>query len=67
MALSADLEATQAEAVTLRNSFSAVEHRVEQLETVATQSRKQLADIQASTSWRLTSGLRRLMIVVRGN
>jgi hypothetical protein len=69
--VSADLEATRAEAVALRNSFVAVElrleQRVEQLESNAAQSRKQLAEMQASTSWRLTSGLRRLMIVVRGH
>ena len=65
--LSVDLDATRAEAVSLHRSFSAVEQRIEQLESTIAESRKQLADLQASTSWRLTSGLRRLMIVVRGH
>lgn len=65
--LSADLEATRAEAVALHRGISAVVQRAEQLESVAVLSRKQLADMQASTSWRLTSGLRRLMVVLRGH
>ena len=67
VALCAQLDTAQAEAADLRSSFSAVEQRIKALECIGAQSAKQLADMQASTSWRLTAGLRRLMVVVRGH
>jgi O-antigen biosynthesis protein len=65
--LSAELEATRAEADGLRRTLGALERRIGELETTSTVVRQELAGIQASTSWRLTAGLRRVMIAVRGH
>jgi hypothetical protein len=65
--LAEDLAATQQEAVALGQTLGAVERRIGELETTSTEIRCKLVDIQASSSWRMTSGLRRLMVVVRGH
>jgi O-antigen biosynthesis protein len=61
-----DLEATQAEAAALRGTLGMLERRIGELENTSAVVRQELAGIQASTSWRLTSGLRRVVIAVRG-
>jgi hypothetical protein len=65
--LSADLEAAQTEAAALRQTLSLLENRIGELETTSTVVRMELSGMQASTSWRLTAGLRRVMIAVRGH
>jgi O-antigen biosynthesis protein len=65
--LSADLESTQTEAAALRHTLSTLERRIGEQETTSAAVRQELAGMQASTSWRLTAGLRRMMIAVRGH
>jgi O-antigen biosynthesis protein len=66
LTLSADLVLTQGDAEALREMLGAVEQRIGELETSSAEVGRRLAAVQASTSWRLTAGLRRLMTVVRG-
>jgi hypothetical protein len=47
-------------------TLSLLENRIGELETTSTVVRMELSGMQASTSWRLTAGLRRVMIAVRG-
>jgi hypothetical protein len=65
--LAADLAATRQEAAALGQTLAAVERRSGELEAASTEVRRKLLDMRVSTSWRMTSGLRRLMVVVRGH
>jgi hypothetical protein len=66
VALAAELEATSGEAAELRRSLDLLERRIGEVESSSAAVRQELAGMQASTSWRLTAGLRRVMIAVRG-
>jgi O-antigen biosynthesis protein len=67
VALSSDLETAQAEAAALNQSLGAIQSRLDDFETASADVRRMLLNMQASTSWRLTAGLRRVMIAVRGH
>jgi hypothetical protein len=65
--LSAGLAATQERAVALLSHLKIAEQRTGDLEAALADVRRDLAAMQYSTSWRLTAGLRRLMIFLRGH
>ena len=71
---SAELETTSAELVTtqeaaagLRRDLSGAELRIEDLEIALASVRRDLAAMENSTSWRMTGGLRWLIIGLRGH
>ena len=71
---SAELETTSAELVTtqeaaagLRRDVSGAELRIEDLEIALASVRRDLAAMENSTSWRMTGGLRWLIIGLRGH
>jgi SAM-dependent methyltransferase len=64
---SAELVTTQAAAAGLRRDLSGAELRIEDLEIALASVRRDIAAMQNSTSWRMTGGLRRLMIGLRGH
>ncbi|HEY1410813.1 MAG TPA: hypothetical protein VGF36_01670, partial [Rhodopila sp.] len=61
-----EITAAQAEAAALRQHLHAAEQRVAALETDVAITRHDLASIQNSTIWRLTAGLRRFAVLLRG-
>jgi SAM-dependent methyltransferase len=70
----AELETTSAELVTTqeaaaghRRDLSGAELRIEDLEIALAGVRRDLAAMENSTSWRMTGGLRWLMILLRGH
>ncbi len=65
-ALSAELEATQEEAGGLRRDLNSAGQRIGDLEAAFADLTRDLAALENSTSWRMTAGLRWLMIRLRG-
>jgi hypothetical protein len=65
-AAQAEATAATAESVTLRHTLSSAEQRIAGLEHDLAICRHDLQTIQDSTCWRLTAGLRRLTILLRG-
>jgi O-antigen biosynthesis protein len=65
-ALAVEFEATQGEATELRRTLGILERRIGEVESTSEAIRQELAGIRSSTSWRLTGGLRRVVIAVRG-
>jgi hypothetical protein len=64
--LTADLAATGERAAELRKKLDIAEGRISHLEPALTRVERELLAIQNSTSWRMTAGLRWLMIRLRG-
>ncbi len=65
-ALSAELEAAQKAAGGLRRDLNNAGQRIGDLENALADLRRDLAAMENSTSWRMTAGLRWLMIRLRG-
>jgi hypothetical protein len=65
--LSSDLMATRTEAAALRRTLQAAEQRTTEVETALATIQQDHHAILNSTSWRLTAGLRRLAILLRGH
>ena len=64
--LAGELEASRGEAAELRGGLERLERRMAEVESISAAAQQQLVGMQASTSWRLTAGLRRVVIAVRG-
>ena len=64
---SAELVTTQEAAAGLRRDLNGAELRIEDLEIALAGVRRDLAAMENSTSWRMTGGLRWLMIGLRGH
>lgn len=66
-ALATDLATTQETAAVLRQSLNTAEQRINGLENTVASIRRSLTAMENSTSWRITAGLRWLVIRLRGH
>ncbi|HEY4044365.1 MAG TPA: methyltransferase domain-containing protein [Rhodopila sp.] len=66
-ALSADLAASHEQTAALVRNVDAADHRISDLEQALANAERALRAVENSTSWRLTAGLRRLTILLRGH